>query len=312
MIKRVHEKLHLELFLGIILFMVLTGAYVLESTARYTAAKQADASAPAVYFRENESDWTISNPYEYYSSLSYIGWPRFHEQQSGTVCDILCYACWDNKQPSAVCTPVNIQVTGMRVLDALEQDDSSALKSYMRAASATKISDWNILLSRRMLAPEIASLEQLEMISQYIILDIIITPQSGNSILLGNNELSIGLAHEDGTVSSKNFLQGEGYCSSGKFILLQADRTIGLVDYDSQLRERIRYVEPGQPGVYENVVPKYSIDSQTHLKLLYVVTNEELESGRLAVFSDRHADMRSGQFYSNAGYIIYLQGEDRE
>lgn len=307
MAKKVRNKLHIELLMGVILLAVLTGAYVVSRSWRCQTGGQQPADSQ-VRFLMDETDWKIDDMDAYYSVLAYISYARFLAQQCGMIGDEL-YCSVAQIQPPYAISPLSIRVQDMQVLDTLDAESLAVAEKAFIKNTGAAADDWRMALST--MSDQELSRETLEQVSQYLVVDVVLTPGTNEPMIMTSSQLNMTLADEHGFIRDGDAWVGKKYRSGSFGAILETDKPIGYVE--CVITGNGKYIIQQQENeAFANLKGFFVISGQTHLKLLYVVTNEELASGKLALTCRMHQSILHGSFYSNAGYIIRLQRRTEE
>lgn len=306
-IKKISRKTAVELALGLVLLLSLVCFYAYSREARISYAKGRDnTEGQSVHFRLTEEDWAIADMTGYYSALSYIPAARFALQQCGKVGDTV-YCAAQSGLIDLTYVPLGIQVTAVAVLDTLPDRYMETAEQQFSNADRAGGRNWNGAVYDCENPAETFTQQQMEALTQYMIVELALYNPTDIDMILTNNALCLTAVDAQGSDRRPAGNIYSSYSAMGRCVLLEADRPVDYVGLGMNAEgQQMHYRQPVR--ALAQMGNSFYVEEEMHIKLLYIVTNEELAEDGLALCSLKERG-GEGQPYSNAGYAIRLQEE---
>lgn len=304
--KKISGRTVAELALGAVLILALVFFYAYSREARIRYAKGREApSGQTVHFRLAEEDWAIADVTEYYSSLSYIPAERFALQQCGGIGDTVYHTAMV-KYAGMTHVPLGLRVTSAAVLDSLPDRYQAAAEQQFAKETPQGVCSWaGAVYGADRTEP--LTQEALEAVTQYLVVELVLFNPSGAEMFLGSDGLCVTAVDAQGCDRVSASSAFHSYSAMGRYALLEADQPVDYVGMGMNAEGKAtHYRQPVRE--LAQMGDSFYVEEEMHLKLLYIVTNEELAGGGLALCSQKERG-GEGQAYSNAGYAIRLQEE---
>lgn len=247
---------------------------------------------------------TLEDVSDYYTGVKVMTKEKFIEQQCGIIDDTIYFAQNNQNSMSLIVNHVSVQ-------DNLNESELNMVEQAAKIDTGDS-SNWNCFLQDEKDLSRVVKKEEVENISKYIFIDIQLTNINQKDYFIYLKEFKLLLTKENKMLDKdfyktiKGNLRPYGFRSINS-VLISSDKQIQYVTVQNTSNGKVNYYrEPNRERA--TIKDAFYVDDTMNLRLMFVCTDEEIETGRLSLCSDVGNISQNGQF-TNQGFVIEL-GEE--
>lgn len=263
----------------------------------------------------------------FYSQEVFITKEKFLSQQYGNIGDTVIFSMSDTSATNNH-VPVSAKITNVNTTKEISDEYMSFVDKTVNRAQKSGCPGWNCFVVNHANMSEAVTKEKVESLSSYVIADVVLTNYSDKDVVITLNSLKMPVIEDNGAMSwntyseavDKNYVSRSG--DGSNYVLLGMDKPVDYVGMISSSTDRFGvsngtyYHEPDANMALLGEGLFYLPKGELKLKLLYVITDKELATGKVCfcggagiVGSSNSAIIR----YKNDGFRIRInQGESNE
>ena len=257
------------------------------------------------FVKDASKDKTMEDVSTYYSGIKVMTQEKFAQQQCGKLGDTI-YFVQDNHNS------MSLMVSSVTVKEALSEREFKMVEEAV-AMDTGDLSNWNCFLQYNGDNLKSVSRNDIESISKYVFVDI----QVEN---LNQIELFMYLKEFKLLVAKQNKMWDKEFYSTRKeslmpygmdcinSVLISSDKPIEYVKIWNQSNGTIKY-DRELDRTKATIKDAFFVDDTMNLRLMFVATDEEIETGILSLCSYRGNASQNGGQFTNQGFVIEL-GEE--
>jgi len=327
-----------EVVMGAVLLISVIGFYSLQQNGDKDAQKSTTASSEnnsesgqligsdgqpyTLAVREDKSvNMDITDKMDYYSKKVYITEENFLNQQYGNIGDTVFWATL--KANSLNYTPASAKVTNIKITNEISDEYMNLVDKKVSRAQKSGSLGWNCFVRNFANMDDTVTKEKAESLSSYVIADVALTNYTDNEIIINLSSLNMPVIEDNGVMSSNTYSESvnKDYVSragdGNNYVLLEMDKPVDYVGMISSVSgtpgvSNSTYYHEPDPSMAFSESEFYLAKGELKLKLLYVITDKELATGKVCFCGGNGTEGISTR-YSNNGFRIRInQGASNE
>ena len=293
--------------MGAVLLISVIGFYALQQSGDKDAQKSTTASSKnngesgqligsdgqpyTLAVREDKSvNMDITDRMDYYSKKVYITEEKFLNQQYGSIGDTVFFSTLSGNSPNYV--PASAKVTNIKITNEISDEYMNLVDKKVSRELKSGSLGWNCFVINHANMSEAVTKEKAESLSSYVIADVTLTNYTDSDIIINLGELKMAVIEDNGVMSldtysesvNKDYVSRSG--DGNNIVLLQTDKPVDYVGMissasgNSGVVNSTYYHEPDSSmAVSESMF--YLAKGELKLRLLYVITDKELATGKV-------------------------------
>ncbi|SEW36051.1 hypothetical protein [[Clostridium] fimetarium] len=328
-----------EVVMGAVLLISIIGFYALQQNGGSNAQKltienpenNSESSGQlldtmgqpytsAVFNDKSGSNSTIADKMDYYSKKVYITEDKFLNQQYGNIGDTVY--CAKQMATSLNYTPVSAKVTNIEITKKIDNEYMQLIETRVKHEGDYGTKEWNCFIRNHANMSAAVTKEMAESICSYVIVDVVLNNYTGNEIIVDRTELKMAVVEDNGLISWSTYSEA----ANSDYVSLAATGNNGIllgkdkaVDYVGEITNGTNgFSNYHEPDV--NLVKRsdkfYIPTGELKLKLLYIITDKELATGKVCFCGwdgNEGVSNSDGRKYLNTGIRIRInQGASNE
>ena len=327
-----------EVVMGAVLLISVIGFYALQQNGDKDAQKLTTASSEnnsesgqligsdgqpyTLAVREDKSvNMDITDKMDYYSKKVYITEEDFLYQQYGNIGDTVFFSTVSGNSPNYV--PASAKVTNIKITNEISDEYMNLVDKRVSRAQKSGDFGWICFVRNFANMDEVVTKEKAESLSSYVIADVTLTNYTDSDIIINLGELKMVVIEDNGVMSSDTYSESvnSDYVSrSGdgcNIVLLETDKPVdyvGIINSASTkpgVSNSSFYHEPDVSMAF-NQSMFYLAKGELKLKLLYVITDKELATGKVCFCGGYGTEGISTRYINNGFRIRINQGASSE
>ena len=293
-----------EVVMGAVLLISIIGFYALQHNGDSNAenstivstqnngenGNQLDSGGKSytmpVYNGKSDSIGTLAEKMDYYSKKVYITQENFLNQQYANIGDTAyCAARISN---SLNYTTVSAKITNIEVTKKINDEYMRCIETKVKDSGKYGSKEWNCFIRNHANMSAAVTKEMAESISSYVIVDIVLNNYTDNDLKISMSDLKMAVVEDNGLISWGTYSEAANsdYVSMGatgdNCIILDKDKQ---VDYVGRINngsgDTVDYHEPDASLALFGSNVFYLDQGELKLKLLYIITDKELATGKV-------------------------------